>query len=232
MFDSFHGGCGGSVAAINAGLFVQTGADSAIDKRKQFQALTGRVSLGDVRLLRNNRLPRVHIWFSCSSCNDFARLGSKRGIKGSRGGSLFTKQFDAAKAAGATVVVLENVDGVATLDGGIALKQLIDNAAKAGFTQLFHKKITFALFGDPENRSRRVIVAFHDSVVLSKQWKWPEPSYENWSLDHNNRMCAGEVLFPSTMVPARFWDDRPWHKVKKTWTKKDDCAFAQWDTKI
>ena len=67
------------------------------------------------------------------------------------------------RAAGAKVVVLENVDGVATLDGVIALKQLIDNAAEAGF----------ALFGDPENRSRRVIVAFYDSIVLSEQWKWP-----------------------------------------------------------
>ena len=27
MFDSFHGGCGGTIAAIKAGVFVQTGAD-------------------------------------------------------------------------------------------------------------------------------------------------------------------------------------------------------------
>ena len=26
--------------------------------------------MGDVRLLRKDRLPRVHIWFSCSSCKD------------------------------------------------------------------------------------------------------------------------------------------------------------------
>ena len=180
---------------------------------------------------------------------------------------MFTKQVDAANAAGANVVVRENVDGVATLAGGIALKQLIDNVAKAGFTQLFHKKITFALFGDPENRSRRVIVAFHDSVTLidnvakagftqlfhkkitfalfgdpenrsrrvivafhdsvtlSKQSKWPEPPYKSWSLNHGDRMCAGEVLFPSTVVPARFWDDRSWHKVQKSWTGADDLRI-------
>ena len=225
MFDSFHGGCGGSVAAIKAGVFVQAGADWAVEEMKQFQALTGRASLGDVRVLCKDRLPKVHIWFSCSSCKDFSSLGSKKGIKGTKGGSLFTKQFDDAKAAGAKVVILENVDGVATLAGGIALKQLIENAVEAGYSQLFHKKIVFALFGDPENRSRRVIVAFHDSVVLSKQWKWPEPSYDNWSLDHNNRKCAGEILFPSTLVPARYWDDRPWQRVKKSWTKRCDLRI-------
>ena len=67
LFDSFHGGCGGSVAAIKAGIFVQAGADWEIEEMKQFQSLTGRVSLGDVRMLRKSKLPRVHIWFSCSS---------------------------------------------------------------------------------------------------------------------------------------------------------------------
>ena len=70
-----------------------------------------------------------------------------------------------------------------------------------------------------------MIVAFHDSVVFCKQWNWPEPSYDNSSLNHSNRMCAGEVLFPSTMVPARFWDNRPWHRVKESWTKKDDLRI-------
>ena len=38
-------------------------------------------------------------------------------------------------------------------------------------------------------------------------------------------MHAGEVLFSSTVVPARFWDDMSWHKVQKSWTRKDDLRI-------
>ena len=48
LFDNFHGGCGGSVAAIKAGWFVQSGADCVAEEVRQFESLTGRVSLGDV----------------------------------------------------------------------------------------------------------------------------------------------------------------------------------------
>ena len=75
LFDNFHGGCEGSVAAIKAGWFVQSGADCATDEVKQFETLTGRISLGDVDFIDNNRAPSVHCWFSCSSCKDFAELG-------------------------------------------------------------------------------------------------------------------------------------------------------------
>ena len=64
-------------------------------------------------------------------------------------------------------MVIENVDGVATIDGGVALILL------HGYSRFFHNRITFSQYGDPENRSRRVIVAFHDSVQLQRQWIWP-----------------------------------------------------------
>ena len=99
LFDNFHGGCGGSVAAIKAGWFVQSGADCVAAEVRQFESLTGRVSLGDVDIIDNNRVPRVHCWFSCSSCKDFSQLGGKIGIKGSKGGCHFIHQFEAATAA-------------------------------------------------------------------------------------------------------------------------------------
>ena len=163
---------------------------------RQFEFLTGRVSLGDVDIIDKNRVPRVHCWFSCSGCKDFSQLGGKAGIKGSKGGCHSIHQFEAAMAAGAKAAVIENVDGVATIDGGVALILLQQNAKVAGYSRFFHKRITFAQYRDPENRSRRVTVAFHDSVQLQRQWTWPTPFAAEWSLDHNHRKCAGEVLQP------------------------------------
>ena len=85
-------------------------------------------------------------------------------MEGTNGGSHFIHQFEAARAAGAKVAVIENVDGVAKIGRGVALMLLQQNAEAAGYSRHFHKPITFAQYGDPENRSRRVTVAFHARV--------------------------------------------------------------------
>ena len=121
---------------------------------------------------------------------------------------MFEAQFTLAAAA-AKVVVLENVDEVATIEGGVALANLIANATTLGYTNLYHRRITFAQYGDPENRSRRMIVAFHKSVSLFEPWSWPVSSISRWSLDHDKRNCAGEILKSATYIPESFWDDRP-----------------------
>ena len=83
-------------------------------------------------------------------------------------------------------MVLENVDGVATLHNGEALRTLIQNAHDLGYTQFFSERVTFSEHGDPENRSRRVVVAFHESVQLTKPWQFPLPSYQS--------SCAGDSM--------------------------------------
>ena len=211
MFDAFHGGCGGSTAAILAGIFVKAGAELAPAEIDQFEQLTGRTSLGDVRCLLAERIPNVNIWFSCSNCQDFCPLGSKKGTTGSKGGDLFTQQFVGAKAANAQVVIIENVDGVATLHDGAALRTLQQEAAKCGYSRFYSKRVVFSEHGDPEHRARRVIVAFHDSVQLDKPWQFPFATGES--------TCAGELLEPSYKVPARFWDSRSWYRAATTWAR-------------
>ena len=101
MFDAFHDGCGGSTAAILAGVFVQAGAELAPTEIDHFEQLIGRTSLGDVRSLLAERIPNVIIWFSCSNCQDYCPLGTKKGTAGSKGGDLFTQKILGAKAANA-----------------------------------------------------------------------------------------------------------------------------------
>jgi site-specific DNA-cytosine methylase/integrase len=212
MFDAFHGGCGGSTAAILAGIFVKAGAELAPAEIDQFEQLTGRTSLGDVRSLLAERIPNVNIWFSCSNCQDFCPLGSKKGTKGGKGGDLFTQQFLGAKAANAQVVIIENVDGVATLHDGAALRTLQQEAAKCGYSRFYSKRVVFSEHGDPEHRARRVIVAFQDSVQLDKPWQFPFATGES--------TCAGEFLEPSYKVPSRFWDKRSWYRAATTWARR------------
>ena len=138
LFDAYHGGGGGSVAAIMAGIFVKAGADIAEPEIHQFERLAGRTSLGDILSLVTDRIPNVHTWLSCSSCKDFCPLGSCKSSDGAKGGNHFIQQFLGAKAANARVVVIENVDGVSTLHDGTALhspKIMLQNVVTQGFTQ-------------------------------------------------------------------------------------------------
>ena len=117
--------------------------------------------------------------------------------------------------------MIENLDGIATIGGEVALILLQQSAKAAGYSRFFHKRITFAEYGDPENRSRRFIVAFHDSLQLQRQWTWPTAFAAEWSLNRDHRKCAVEALQPSTVVPARFWDHRSCHEVDASWRKND-----------
>ena len=229
VFDAYSGGCGATVAAINAGMFVKSGSEIEPEEIDHFEALTGRTSLGDITLLQPERIPATHVWISCSSCKDFSGLGSRKGTEGTKGGDHFTKQFRAAAASGCLVVVLENVDGVATLHNGAALRTLIQNAHELGYTQFFSERVTFSEHGDPENRSRRIMVAFHETVQLHKSWQFPQPTYKTSS--------AGEILQCSTHIPAQYWDQRRWQHSKARWPKNRTHAlltvgFKNWADKV
>ena len=64
------------------------------------------------------------------NCQDACPLGSKKGTTGNKGGDLFAQQFLDRKDADAQVVIIENVDGVATLHAGAALRTLQQATAK------------------------------------------------------------------------------------------------------
>ena len=90
------------------------------------------------------------------------------------------------------MVIIENVYGVATLQGGSALRNLEASAIELGYSRSFSKKVTFAMYGDPENRTRIVIVAFHDSVAEEAIAQWPGQTKEV-QLGHCTMMVASAL---------------------------------------
>ena len=107
------------------------------------------------------------------------------------------------------MVIIENVDGVATLHDGAVLRTLQQDAAKCCYSRFYSKRVVISEHGDPERRARGVIVAFLDSVQLDRPWQFLFAIGES--------TCAGEVLEPSYKVPARFWDSRSWYRATAIW---------------
>ena len=211
--DAYSGGCGMTMSAISAGLCVVTGYEIAKEEIKIFEQATGQRNLGNMDNTAPEKRPKVDVWCSCSSCKDYSRLSRKQqGIYGSNGGDHFTGQCKPAAEANASAIIFENVWDVATLHGGIALTTLVANCKKLGY-KLAYKKVQFAKFGDPENRSRCVMVGFHNTVQLPEEWKFPEVTEQ--------RRCAGEVLMASTHIHEKYWDDREYHSKTQNWGSAD-----------
>ena len=199
--------------AINAGLCVVTGYEVAKEEIEIFEQATGQRNLGNIDNTATDSRPVADVWCSCSSCKDYSRLNRKQqGYYGSNGGDHFARQCEPAARAKARAIVFENVWEVATLQGGMALRTLKDNCSKLGYS-LAYRKVQFARFGDPENRTRCVMVGFHKSVNLAEEWKSPTMSEQ--------RRCAGEVLLSSTHVHNKYWDDREFTLNNISWGSID-----------
>jgi site-specific DNA-cytosine methylase len=114
----------------------------------------------------------------------------------------------------------ENVKGVATLNGGAALAKFKENSASDGFPVFLSQCVDFFHHNDPENRTRRLGVAFHKSVNVEAagEFEFPAPIGE----------CnqAANYLECSANVPNRFWDVQTWTPVDRKWKKGDRKIFT------
>ena len=126
--------------------------------------------------------------------------------------------FSFAAEAGASLVILEGADDVFSAEGAGALVALVADAADSGFGQVAHQRVVHALHGSPGSARRRVLVAFKDEVRLTESFQFPAEASE--------RTCVGDFMEPSTGVPARCWDSRPWVRFPARWKANDSKVFG------
>ena len=73
LIDAHSGGCGATVSAIQAGVFVKAAFEAARPEIETFEALTGQLNLGAINQhsFDRCRIPRSHLWWTSSSCKVF-----------------------------------------------------------------------------------------------------------------------------------------------------------------
>ena len=66
LVDAYSGGCGVTVSAIQAGVFVKTAFEVEKEEIGTFEKLTGQIILGpiDYKHFEPARIPRSHLWWS------------------------------------------------------------------------------------------------------------------------------------------------------------------------
>jgi DNA (cytosine-5)-methyltransferase 1 len=109
----------------------------------------------DVRDL--HRLPKAELLAGGFPCQDLSQAGKSMGITGPRSG-LVGEMFRLIKSSSPRWVLLENVPFMLQLDGGRAMRFLVDHLESLGFTWAY-RVVDTRCFGLPHRRKRVILVA-------------------------------------------------------------------------
>lgn len=117
---------------------------------------------GDITTLKNKDIPKTHLWAAGWPCQDLSHANSEReGLSGSRSG-LFFSFTELARRAKPKWIVLENVAGVLSADGGEALESVLDELEKIGYLGIWFACNTLSA-GIPHNRERVFFIGSYQS---------------------------------------------------------------------
>ena len=111
----------------------------------------------DIRTLEPGGIPDAEIWSAGWPCQDVSAGNAQRtGLSGERSG-LFFDFFGLALQVRPRWIILENVPGLISADGGTALESVIDQMEEGGYLGGWTTCNTLN-FGLPQDRERIIIV--------------------------------------------------------------------------
>lgn len=112
--------------------------------------------------LRDYARERIDVVYGGPPCQSFSVCGKRRGVNDKRG-ELVWSFLASVKMLKPRAFVLENVPGLATIDSGAVLRQILANAEMLGY-RCWHGKLCAADFGDATVRVRYFIIATDSSA--------------------------------------------------------------------
>lgn len=111
--------------------------------------------VGDIRDLRS--LPKVDVVTAGFPCTDLSQAGRTKGIQGKASG-LVAEVFRLLKRNRVPILVLENVRNMLVLDGGEAMRFLVDELERLGYRWAY-RLVDSRFTGVPQRRQRVIFVA-------------------------------------------------------------------------
>ena len=113
-------------------------------------------------------------------------------------GHLYTKQAELIKTISPDVAIIEQTDNAININHGEDVKSLLKELQTDYLTH--HAIIPVWRYGDPTNRKRLFIVAFHRRLGPQTQsFQFPKPTFDN-----HHYPTAANVSVPDNDVPRRF----------------------------
>lgn len=119
---------------------------------------------GDITTLKAASIPKADLWAGGWPCQDVSAANAQReGLSGQRSGLFFTFTKLAEKVQ-PRWIVMENVLGLLSSDGGAAFESVINEFEAIGYLGIWFACNTLSA-GLPHNRERIFLVASHKSEL-------------------------------------------------------------------
>jgi len=158
FFDTFSGYGGFHLGITRAIPTAECIGNSEIDKYASavYKHIFGGTNYGDITTIDPRQLPEINLFVGGFPCQAFSIAGKRRGFDEARG-TLFFDIIRILNEKKPRLVLLENVKGLLSHDGGRTFKVIISTLAELGYSiewQVLNSKN----FGVPQNRERVFIV--------------------------------------------------------------------------
>ena len=128
-------------------------------------------NLGDITTLVADDVPDHDILLGGFPCQPFSQAGNRLGFEDTRG-TVFYDILRILRIKRPAMLMLENVAGLMSHDKGNTVKIIKNELVKAGYGNLYIKKLKAKDFGLPQLRERTYIVAFFDQSI---KFEFPTP---------------------------------------------------------
>ena len=202
VVDLFSGIGGFSIGFKRAGFRVLLKADIspwvAEISKKNFpgdEFISNDLSLPQTRKLIIEKLDgrKVNVLVGGPPCQGFSIYGKRRFKDDHQDdrNSLVGVFADYAGMLSPDWIIMENVPGIETLNGGAYVTELYAKLTAYGYARIEHKILNAADFGVPQLRRRFILIATKTDLVFP----WPKPKFfsepESWQKRHRS---IAEVL--------------------------------------
>ena len=164
--------------------------------------------LGDIRLIDEADIPPHDVLCAGFPCQSFSLAGKRKGLEDSRG-NLFYEIVRIAKHRKPSVILLENVKNILTINESSVFNQLKKSLENIGY-DFYHSVLNCSHFGIPQNRCRVYIVCLRRGSHL--RYKAPEPTYKRKYLKEillPNEKCKDLILLKRKYVLYSYPDTNP-----------------------
>jgi DNA (cytosine-5)-methyltransferase 1 len=164
--------------------------------------------VGDVAKVKASDLPTAEMAWGSFPCQDLSLAGDQRGI-GTESGDVQTRSgsfwgfWDLVKSARPPLVVLENVVGALTSNGGRDIKIICETLAKAGYR--YGPLVMDAAQWVPQSRPRLFIVAVARECFVPSHF-YSEGAGALW---HNDAVCRAYASLGNQARRDWIWWDVP-----------------------
>ena len=142
--------------------------------QETYRANFGDVPHGDITKVKMSEIPEFDVLTAGFPCQPFSSIGRREGFEHKTQGTLFFDIMRIVKARRPAALLLENVKGLVSHNGGDTLDTIIGALQEADYFT-FYRVLDSAYYGVPQHRERVYIVAFDRRRIKAPTFGWPRP---------------------------------------------------------